>query len=382
MKKIIFILLFAVTFESCDKNEKQIEVQNYLILKDDAIKAANTFFEINKSLNALRRLNNVKTVMEVVEIKASNEENALYIINYNGGGYAIVSADQRINPILSYSDSESFKTNITELPPPVKDWLLSEVDLVSYKKMTNATQDLSVKSEWDIVQKLVPPIDNNCPEDVYVQKGPLLKTSWDQGCSYNNLFEYCSTSSNCNKQWVGCVPVAMSQVMRYWAKPNSYNWAAMASNYGTSQTQALMLAVAQAVQTKNGCESSPAQSDNIAGAMNNLGYNAVKTDNFNHSLILQQLNWNRPVILCGGRKKDGISWSMYTNGHCWVADGYQLFQSCERIDGQNISFQFLLYHMNWGWGGYANGYFSCTNFNPGVHSFNYCKEIIYNITPY
>ena len=324
--------MFAIATASCEKKETNVGYQNYSISKADAINVANTFFEIKNSSNTLRRLNNVKTIKEVIDIKTSNQENALFIINYNGGGYAIVSADMRVNPILSYSDSVLFKTDITDLPTPVEEWLLSEVDLVSSKKTTNATQDLSVKSEWDVLQRLVPPIDNSCPEDVYVQKGPLLTTSWNQGCSYNNLFEYCPSTSYCNKQLVGCVPVAMAQVMRYWAKPNSYNWTSMAPNYGTAETQALMLEVAQAVQTDNGCASSGAQSDNIAGAMNNLGYNAVKTDNFNHSLIIQQLNWNRPVILCGGRQKDGISWSMYTNGHCWVADGYQLFQTCEQLD--------------------------------------------------
>ncbi len=59
-----------------------------------------------------------------------------------------------------------------------------------------------------------------------VSKAPLLKTRWDQGYPYN----YYAPLLNGRRTWAGCVAVAFGQIMRYWKWPpqgrgtHSYNW--------------------------------------------------------------------------------------------------------------------------------------------------------------
>lgn len=257
---------------------------------------------------------------------------------------------------------------------------MTQTDLVEYVKEENQPQDEDIKYEWNYVADKINPITGpNCNDEFY-QVGPLLKTSWDQGCSYNNLLGDCS-NSYCNKQLTGCVATAMSQIMKYKHKPNSYNWNNMPLTYGTIDTQNLMKDVGNAVGMNYGCGSSSANSTDIAPAFNNLGYNASYTSNYTHSRVLQQLDWGNPVILTGGRKKDNISWNMYTDGHAWVCDGYQYIDiKTIPCDGTSIGYVFL--HMNWGWGGQYNTWFTAHNFNPGTHTYNYGNCIIDHITPY
>ncbi|NQV02708.1 MAG: C10 family peptidase, partial [Bacteroidia bacterium] len=55
-----------------------------------------------------------------------------------------------------------------------------------------------------------------------------------------------------------------------------------------------------------------------------------------------------------------------TGGHAWVCDGYQ---------------EPNYFHMNWGWGGYANGYFYLNDLTPGGNSFNNDQGLVFDIEP-
>lgn len=40
----------------------------------------------------------------ILKLKGTDDKTALYLINYENGGFAIVSADKRESPILAYSE--------------------------------------------------------------------------------------------------------------------------------------------------------------------------------------------------------------------------------------------------------------------------------------
>jgi hypothetical protein len=73
--------------------------------------------------------------------------------------------------------------------------------------------------------------------------------------------------------------------------------------------------------------------------------------------LRSDLDAKRPIIYSGSGP-DG--------GHAWVCDGYQ------------GSDQF---HMNWGWGGSYNGYFTLNSLNPGGSTFNNGQGAVLNIQP-
>lgn len=285
-------------------------------------------------------------------------------------------------------------TNYSDIPEPMQSWMEEEKDITNYTKTANLEQTYRVQLEWDDILGDGPNPDdpNYCSNDTFYQKGPITFTEWDQWSGYNNLVNSggCTLNFfNAGKPPTGCIATSMAQIMRYWQKPNTYNWNNMPNGFGTVDTQILMRDIGNG-WINYGCDASSQQSDNIPGRFANLGFNATYTDNYNPDLIKQQLQWNRPVILSGGRKKDGISWNMYADGHAWVCDGYQDFAIKVKDDQNNcLTFYYLYFRMNWGWGGRANGWFNAHNFNPVTvgnngnvqHSFNFKRGIVYNITP-
>lgn len=104
---------------------------------------------------------------------------------------------------------------------------------------------------------------------------------------YNNLVNSINCTPNfynAGKAPTGCVATAMAQIMKYWHKPNSYNWNNMPNNGGSYETQLLMMDIGNN-WIDYGCESSSQQSSNISGRFNQLGYNASFTNNYDTELI-------------------------------------------------------------------------------------------------
>ena len=77
-------------------------------------------------------------------------------------------------------------------------------------------------------------------------------------------------------------------------------------------------------------------------------------------MLKNQLDMKRPVVYVGYGE---------SGGHAWNCDGYQGDVGSE------------MFHMNWGWGGSANGYFTLDNLNPSGMNFNYGQSMVINIFP-
>ncbi|HRY99493.1 MAG TPA: C10 family peptidase, partial [Bacteroidales bacterium] len=77
------------------------------------------------------------------------------------------------------------------------------------------------------------------------------------------------------------------------------------------------------------------------------------------NLLKSELDAARPLIYRSEQSGGG-------QGHAWVVDGYDL-------NG--------LFHCNWGWGGYYNGYFSLSLLNPNLSLFNQNHGAIIGIQP-
>jgi hypothetical protein len=365
---------------SCEK--ETIDQEQHDVNQSTVVNIANNLFKNN---NTRRGLNKTKTIESLVAHKITNsEEIAFYVVNYKQGGFVIVSADDRISPVLAYSEQTKFSTDIKQVPEAVQTWMDEEKQISKNVKMKNLDQSPSTKLEWDnALLRNPPPPDTSC-DDIFVQKGPLLTTAWSQGSTYNNLIELDCPSSSGGKAPTGCVATAMAQIMKFLRKPNSYNWDNMPDTYGTIDTQNLMKDIGNN-WIDYGCSSSSQESSKIPERFNQFGYSASFTDNYDLQLIMNQVAW-KPIILAGGRKKDGISWNMYTDGHAWVCDGYQYFYQKGRNDDgscNGMGWTYIWLHMNWGWGGTCDGWFNAHNFNPSTdtfsYTFNYERKIIYNI---
>ncbi len=281
-------------------------------------------------------------------------DNQFYVFNAEGqGGFVIVSADDRTIPILGYADEGSLEMD--KLPVNARYWL------ESYAAQIKALGE-NVKTSTITRRTIGSPVQ------------PLLSCKWDQYTPYNLQCpqigdEYCVT---------GCVATAMAQVMYYYRYPNTtsvvipayttetnklhldelpattFKWDKMRDQYNYTSNDEGALAVAelmrycgQAVQMDYSTNESSASV--FASHMTHyFGYSKTTRDvarsNYTSAtwekLIYDELKEARPILYSG---QSGAG------GHQFVIDGY---------DDRG------LFHVNWGWSGSSDGYFTLSVLNP------------------
>ena len=202
--------------------------------------------------------------------------------------------------------------------------------------------------------------------------GPLLESTFNQSGNWN---DYCPGGTSCTGDQVpnGCVAVSMSAIMHYWAYPvtgegdnecycggfgtQSADFSAAFYDYGAMGSAAtggdaaslLTWHAGIAVNMGYDCEGSGAQ---VTGGYPSTEYAMKNYFKYKSSIydtgpnswsdaqwidkLATEIDANRPFIYVG-YNDDG--------GHAWNCDGY---------DGD-------LFHMNWGWGGSENGWFTVTD---------------------
>lgn len=312
-------------------------------------------------------------------------DNSLYIFNIDTSGFVIVSADDRCCPILGYSMNGSFSYH--KLPANMMAWLKECAISIQAGILANAPENKVAQRQWD---ELLRPSQEATPlnpkSDDY-----LLTSTWEQGSGYNN---YCPLM-NGQHVVVGCVATAMAQIIRYYGKPSrgfgrkSY----MHSVYGilavdfdtTDYDYSLMpdkirrstpanqrdmvsrlcyhcgIVVNMEYQHTGHTSGSGAHTSSVPEALTYFGYtdaqhysrSNINNDSLWAAMIRNEIDNRRP-----------IEYSGYDNegGHAFVLDGY------------NSSNQ---YHFNWGWGGYADGFYSLTT----MVGFVFNHEMVINIHP-
>ena len=287
---------------------------------------------------------------------------AYYIFNAVAAdkGYVIVAADDRLPAVLGYSDSGSFDAD--DVPPALQEWLdgyAAQVEAIA----AGASPEVRTATRAAIE--------------------PMLPVRWGQGMPYSVLLPHISGSSNAHA-YVGCVAVAMAQVMAYWQYPSrptttipsytsssgktyqvtmpalspiDFDWESMHDTYYTNDstsasclaTANLMLYCTTAMQSNFAPTTTGSYTRNIPEKLityfdykNSARYiyREYFTTQSWEETIYSELAAGRPVAY-GGNKKSG--------GHAFVCDGY---------DGDGR------FHINWGWAGKSNGYFLLNLLNP------------------
>ncbi len=331
-----------------------------------------------------------------------------------GGGYLIMPADKRVEPILAYSNKGYFSYN-SNLPYGLTNWLtVNDKNMQLLRKNTALKVPPGVAKLWaelaaadsgstKVVNQRIPP-PPPC-QDTYSSQtvGPLLQTTWGQGQPYNYLCP-AGTYDGYHKP-TGCVATAMAQVMYYWKTPATYNWGIMPltyNNYGISyrgnlDVSQLMLDVGSSVDmlyhdpSSNGTGGSYPAPFNLVpprigpiscttAFKNTFGYGSSTEGNFDWNRVVSNLNIGEPVLLSGDTN---------TEGHEWVCDGWEQenYNWCPSNGSPGGGESWLYLDMNWGWDNYNNcdgwydfNYWSVLN-GSTVEYFQYNMAMTYNIHP-
>lgn len=183
----------------------------------------------------------------------------------------------------------------------------------------------------------------------------------------------------------------MAQVMRYWQRPSTYNWASMANTFANNEVARLMRDAGSSVNMSYSDPGSGAKHESIPPALvNTFTYASAQNINYgtsSYSTVQNELNARRPVILSGYNTSNSSWFGLvveYRDGHEWVCDGYSDtdYYWCNS-DGTQGGAGYLNFHMNWGWDGTSNGWYSFNNWAPSGTNFNfqYYRRAIINIRP-
>lgn len=412
MKRIYLYLAILILF-SCNREDiksENLKDENFISLKESkSIADSLQQFIIHSKTKANTGVNKSSNTVLEKEIAGSDGTVVMRIFNYTDGGFIILAADRRANPVLAYSDESTFSSGIVGIAADA--WLNDtklEIEGIKAKgsggthiadnllkkaKYTgllsgNMVSSIKTKALGGNVAKPPPP---TCQDTEYI-KGPLLTTSWGQEGGYNNFMPAMScTPSYCNgKAFTGCVATAMAQVMRYHQYPTTFNYSIMPAavsgfsdvSAGANEISKLMWRAADDVGSSYSCTGTGAASNTnaISSTIKTFGFSSTATAaSFNYLTVESEIKANRPVILTGYAT---YAASTYSDGHCWVADGVHELITCPETlpDGSTIGGGgYLWFHMNWGWRGQNNGWFGYASADSGNLNFQYKRDMVYSI---
>ena len=184
MKSIFFYFIIAISI-LCSKE----------ISLNQALDVANNFY-IEK--------NNIYEEDFRINIRENYIYSFYYLLILESEGFIIISRDDKSIPILGYSFNTSI--DINNVPVQLDRILTSYSDGINYLVENQIEQDGDIQFLWN--KYLSGNIQNN---NSYRNVLPLITANWNQGGGWN---DFCPGNSV-----VGCVAVAMGQVMYYWQHP-------------------------------------------------------------------------------------------------------------------------------------------------------------------
>ena len=277
----------------------------------------------------------------------ASRSDAYYVFNNDAGGFVIIAGDDAVTPVLGYTSTGSFDAE--NLPDGLKDLLKS------YERQIAALGDNYVA--------------NQTATRAAFTGEKLLKTAeWNQYAPFNKYTP--------NNYVTGCVATAGAIVMKHHGYPakgtgshsytwngktltanfeHDYDWASMPAKYDGTNDAAfdgvarLMADLGVAVEMQYAKNGSGAYIGNMISALQKyFGYsklthlasiNDMEAEAWNAKLR-GEIDANRPILYSASDASAG--------GHSFIIDGYK-----------DESFS-----VNWGWGGYCNGFYRIGALNP------------------
>ena len=277
----------------------------------------------------------------------ASRSDAYYVFNNDAGGFVIIAGDDAVTPVLGYTSTGSFDAE--NLPDGLKDLLKS------YERQIAALGDNYVA--------------NQTATRAGFTGEKLLKTAeWNQYAPFNKYTP--------NNYVTGCVATAGAIVMKHHGYPakgtgshsytwngktltanfeHDYDWASMPAKYDGTNDAAfdgvarLMADLGVAVEMQYAKNGSGAYiGDMISALQKYFGYSKLtylaSIDDMEaeawNAKLRGEIDANRPILYSASDASAG--------GHSFIIDGYK-----------DESFS-----VNWGWGGYCNGFYQIGALNP------------------
>lgn len=366
------ILLYVILVVGCSSHMDDVSLphktatisplaDHHTINQDEAIVMASHILHKNAT-RSIAGFPACEYVLNNTHTRSSiSADTIAYIINYpNDEGFAIVSRDRRVYPILAFSNEGNFTLENENAKVNFIDCIASYLD----ENISDTVYDVT----------------ENDMDGCYVVE-PMIKTSLHQRSPWDKyvIAEYPGCA-------VGCVAVATALVMSYSKVQISYHNStfhlkSMISAINKENTSAslnaparivggsefpspiqptysyaqavdymaqLLYWVGKDVDMTYGSDVSTASSRDAYDLCRALNFNIPSGyASFNINEVTRYLKDNHILYLRGGNVHGGA-------GHAWVSDGCYF---CVDLDDPTIIIRTYI-HCDWGWGGDGNGYYA------------------------
>ena len=378
MKKSFFTLLLVTLFLG-GLQANPVDVNRAKAL---GIKFMNTNTEIKSA-----------TADWVYTAYIADNQACFYVFAVQPKGFVIVSADDRAKPILGYSTESNFTAQIP-------DGLMTLFDnyKAGFSQMYANTDERTEQAvaDWKNLAETGKLSSHKTDRSV----GPLLTSIWNQTDLYNNMAPEDPNSVYSGHCKSGCVANTMSQLMRYWEwqrtgeGSHSYYASSYYGNYGWQQADfgeaiyrfELMPDFLDFASCQAEVDAT-ALLEYHAGVSVDMGYGPNASGAYSQDVPDALEYYFRYSPSMNLRDKDGYSLGAWENmiyenldagmplyysssgpdgGHAYVLDGYDEFE---------------MFHMNWGWAGFDNGYYQIEGFYLTFYSFPWYHSAIFNLHP-
>lgn len=338
------------------------------------------------------------------EVNASLPDRPVYYVFNSEAGFVIVSGDDQTREILAYGDSQ---INMAMIPDNMNFWLSMYKQEIEYLQSHQAVTVSSSQNKLKAASRSIGMLSIT----------PMLKAQWSQAAPYN---KFCPILPDGSYSLTGCSATSLSMIFNHWKYPvdsipeipgytyNAYNnyaelpaippvkfdWDNMLDvysdsvNYTDEQANAvaiLMRHVGQAEKTAYMPNGSSANAEGILEAVKFFGYDervntVVKAipdyygyeeelinDNDWAAMLQNELFEHRPVLYLAYMQFEHNEVPIGISGHAFCVDGYDAVSDT--------------YHVNWGWGGVADGYYALNAFDGNSRLYNIGQSMIIGIEP-
>lgn len=375
MKRYLSILLCVlnIALSSAQTISQTVAVKAALNFWNSEYPNKSTIKRVNKRGTVVLPAYSVKTV-------SPNQKASLYVVQMEDG-WMLMSSEKSADPILAYSPTGKFP-DLDDMPEGMQ-WLMSYYEEINVYAHQNLKGTSDVTREWDelinggtsgtTIRKAAAAAAANPPSTYVIER--MANVHWkqcqnnDKSCvkPYNAMCPTVAVDSRCtedkcgNNALVGCIAVAMGQVMWYWQYPNSaiirqraiepaeyptqyslipysatYDWAHLpaelhnsTSDYDAESIAYLLRDCGHAAKLNYGYCSTGAP--NLVGAANALRESFGFKSSTQRKVRSQESNWlkllkteisaGRPIIYAGFT--DNTKWPYYRAGHAFVLYGYK-----------------------------------------------------------
>lgn len=184
---------------------------------------------------AMGKLSADRAVAGVDTLEVPETGAVLRVVRFEGGGYAVLSADDRVEPVLAFS--ETGEGVAADEGNPL--WALLSADISAReaaagvdrgasagKAVSRAGASSEARQKWAAL--LAPDSSRQAKAAQGVAEIPdvrvdsFVESQWGQ-TSYNNYYgeKACYNACTPNNYPCGCTATALAQLMRYWRRPSS-----------------------------------------------------------------------------------------------------------------------------------------------------------------